>query len=178
MNIIWKMNGSLEPNTVAIQPQRNGVSLKQNWAIVSWYNYLLTVSVSSLQPLMWYSTVTLKQSQFQFPSFLMYSSICIQPPIQPGMGEGNGTPLQYCCPENPMDGGAWQAAVHGVPQSRTRLKRLGSSIAWNQTILQEQNLSLKILGTTEKRDRYLCHIVPRSETQKIAFLLILSQLER
>ena len=29
-------------------------------------------------------------------------------------GEGNGTPLQYCCPENPMDGGAWWAAVHGV----------------------------------------------------------------
>ena len=29
-------------------------------------------------------------------------------------GEGNGTPLQYSCLENPMDGGAWQAAVHGV----------------------------------------------------------------
>ena len=29
-------------------------------------------------------------------------------------GEGNGAPLQYCCPENPMDGRAWQAAVHGV----------------------------------------------------------------
>ena len=29
-------------------------------------------------------------------------------------GEGNGTPLQYFCLENPMDGGAWQAAVHGV----------------------------------------------------------------
>ena len=32
-------------------------------------------------------------------------------------GEGNGTPLQYCCPENPMDGGAWWAAVHGVAKS-------------------------------------------------------------
>ena len=32
-------------------------------------------------------------------------------------GEGNGTPLQYCCPENPMDGGAWWAAVHGVAGS-------------------------------------------------------------
>ena len=42
-------------------------------------------------------------------------------------GEGSGTPLQYCCPENPMDGGAWWAAVHGVAQSRTRLKRLSSS---------------------------------------------------
>ena len=36
-------------------------------------------------------------------------------------GEGNGTPLQYFRLENPMDGGAWQAAVHGVAKSRTRL---------------------------------------------------------
>ena len=36
-------------------------------------------------------------------------------------GEGNGTPLQYCCLENPMDGGAWWAAVHGVAKSQTRL---------------------------------------------------------
>ena len=34
-------------------------------------------------------------------------------------GEGNGTPLQYSCLENPMDRGAWQATVHGVEQSRT-----------------------------------------------------------
>ena len=36
-------------------------------------------------------------------------------------GEGNGNPLQYCCLENPMDGGAWWATVHGIPKSRTRL---------------------------------------------------------
>ena len=36
-------------------------------------------------------------------------------------GEGYGTPLQYSCLENPMDGGAWWAAVHGVSKSRTRL---------------------------------------------------------
>ena len=36
-------------------------------------------------------------------------------------GEGDGTPLQYSCLENPMDGGAWWAAVHGVARSRTRL---------------------------------------------------------
>ena len=36
--------------------------------------------------------------------------------------EGDGTPLQHSCLENPMDGGAWWAAVHGVTQSRTRLK--------------------------------------------------------
>ena len=34
-------------------------------------------------------------------------------------GEGEGTPLQYSCLENPMDGGAWWAAVHGVAKSRT-----------------------------------------------------------
>ena len=37
------------------------------------------------------------------------------------IGEGNGTPLQYSCLENPMGGGAWWAAVHGVAESRTRL---------------------------------------------------------
>ena len=41
--------------------------------------------------------------------------------------EGNGNLLQYSCLENPMDGGAWWAAVHGVAQSRTRLKQLSSS---------------------------------------------------
>ena len=37
------------------------------------------------------------------------------------LGEGNGTPLQYSCLENAMDGGAWWAAVHGVAKSQTRL---------------------------------------------------------
>ena len=36
-----------------------------------------------------------------------------------GNGEGNGTQLQYSCLENPMDGGAWKAAVHGVAKSWT-----------------------------------------------------------
>ena len=35
--------------------------------------------------------------------------------------EGNGTPLQYSCLENPMDGGAWNAAVHGIAEGWTRL---------------------------------------------------------
>ena len=42
-------------------------------------------------------------------------------PSSPSSGEGNGTPLQYSCLENPMDGGAWKAAVHGVTEGRTRL---------------------------------------------------------
>ena len=44
-----------------------------------------------------------------------------------GIGEGNGNPLQCSCLENPRDRGAWWAAVYGVAQSRTQLKRLSSS---------------------------------------------------
>jgi len=43
------------------------------------------------------------------------------------IGEGNGNPLQYSCLGNPKDGGAWWAAVYGVTQSWTGLKRLSSS---------------------------------------------------
>ena len=43
------------------------------------------------------------------------------------IGEGNGNPLQCSHLENPRDGRAWWAAIYGVPQSRTRLKRLSSS---------------------------------------------------
>ena len=44
------------------------------------------------------------------------------------IGEGNGNPFQCSCLENPRDGGAWWAAVHGVAQSQTRLKRLSSRV--------------------------------------------------
>ena len=44
------------------------------------------------------------------------------------IGEGNGNPLQCSCLENPRDGGAWWAAVYGVAQGRTRLKRLSSNV--------------------------------------------------
>ena len=49
------------------------------------------------------------------------------PPHRLYSGEGNGNPLQCSCLENPKVGGAWWAAVYGVAQSRTRLKRLSSS---------------------------------------------------
>ena len=39
------------------------------------------------------------------------------PESERSSGEGNGNPLQYSCPENPMDRGVWQATVHGVQQS-------------------------------------------------------------
>ena len=52
-------------------------------------------------------------------SIVLLLEISIRLPLAPG--EGNGTPHQYSCLENPMDGGAWWAVVHGVAMSRTRL---------------------------------------------------------
>ena len=64
------------------------------------------------------------------------------------VGEGNGNPLQGSCLENPRDGGAWWAAVYGVAQSRTRLKRLSSSSSSKQwkdiSCLRIRRLSIKM----------------------------------
>ena len=61
--------------------------------------------------------------------------------------EGNGNPLQYSCLENPRDGGAWWAAISGVAQNRTWLKRLSSSsiYAYNTTLVAESEEELKSL---------------------------------
>ena len=65
------------------------------------------------------------------------------------IGEGNGNPLQCYCLENPRDGGAWWAAVYGIAQSRTRLKRLSSSsssrtVTWRKPELGRWELKNKI----------------------------------
>ena len=65
-------------------------------------------------------------------------------------GEGNGNPLQYSCPENPGDRGAWWAAIYGIAQSRTRLKQLSSSssssrYADDTTLITESEEELKSL---------------------------------
>ena len=66
-----------------------------------------------------YSGQSKKESLIFAVSFGDHSLSCI--------GEGNGNPLQCSCLENPRDGGAWWAAVYGVAQSQTSLKRLSSS---------------------------------------------------
>ena len=50
------------------------------------------------------------------------------------IGQGNGSPLQCSCLENPRDSGAWWAAVYGVTQSWTELKRLSSSSSWGEEL--------------------------------------------
>ena len=63
------------------------------------------------------------------------------------IGEGNGNPLQCSCLENPRDGGAGWAAVSGVAQSRTRLKRLSSSSSSSRYFREELKLwSKPVLG--------------------------------
>ena len=66
-------------------------------------------------------------------------------------GEGSGTPLQYSCLENPMDGGAWQAAVHGVAKSQIRLSGFTFTFhfhAWEKEMATHSSvLAWRIPGT-------------------------------
>ena len=80
-------------------------------------------------------------------------------------GEGNGNPLQCSCLENPRDGGAWWAAVYGVAQSRTRLKRLSSS---SHSFSSKQQMSFNFMAPVTIRsdfgawenEVYHCFIFP------------------
>ena len=75
------------------------------------------------------------------------------------IGEGNGNPLQCSCLENPRDGGSWWAAVCGVTQSRTRLKRLSSSSS-NECI-NERGTATEYYSATKKRvctDTFRCSL--------------------
>ena len=67
-----------------------------------------------------------------------FSLVCI--------GEGNGNPLQCSCLENPRDRGAWWAAVYGIAQYLTRLKRLSSSssrhVTWGSSVTLLESILL------------------------------------
>ena len=58
------------------------------------------------------------------------------------LGGGHGNPLQCSCLENPRDGGAWWASGYGVAQSRTRLKRLSSSISFVEKAMATHSSTL------------------------------------
>ena len=68
-------------------------------------------------------------------------------------GEGNGTPLQYSCLENPMDRGAWWTAVHGISKSRTRLSDFTFTLYFHalekETATHSSVLAWRIPGTGE-----------------------------
>ena len=73
------------------------------------------------------------------------------------IGEGNGNPLQCSCLEKPRDGEAWWAAVYGVAQSRTWLKRLSSSNSWFQNV--NETKTIRGLSNNSIRDycSYSCY---------------------
>ena len=80
------------------------------------------------------------------------------------MGEGNGTPLQYSCLENPMDGGAWWAAVHGVVKSQTRLRDF--TFTFHFHALEEESESEVAQSCPTLRDPMDC-ILPGSSIHGI-----------
>ena len=70
-----------------------------------------------------------------------------------GLGEGNGTPLQYSCLENPMDRGAWWAAVRGATEGRTRLSNFAFTFHFHalekEVATHSSVLAWRIPGTGE-----------------------------
>ena len=69
----------------------------------------------------WFFTIFLLCHQIFLLILVMFLLASVYIVLSFVIGEGSGTPLHYSCLENPMDGGAWQAAVHGVAKSQTRL---------------------------------------------------------
>ena len=79
-------------------------------------------------------------------------------------GEGNGNPLLYSCLENPMDGGAWWAAVHGVANSQTRVTSLSlfTFMHWRR---KWQPTPLFLPGESQGRQSLVgCHLWGRTES--------------
>ena len=72
------------------------------------------------------------------------------PGLRRSPGEGNGNPLQYCCLENSMDGGAWWATVHRVAKSRTRLSDLTFYFKSYQ-----RDIRITVTNTARKHYRHL-----------------------
>ena len=91
-----------------------------------------------------------------YPAYLYYH-------LHNGLVEGNGTPLQYSCLENPMDGGAWWAAVHGVAKSRTRLATsLFTFMHWRR---KWQPTQVFLPGESQGRESLVsCHLWGRTES--------------
>ena len=96
--------------------------------------------------------------------------------------EGNGSPFQCSCLENPRDGGAWGAAVYGVEQSQTRLEQLGSSssssrVPWtarrsSQSLLKEINPECSLEGLVLKlKLQYFSYQMQRTDSLEKTLML-------
>ena len=87
------------------------------------------------------------------PTGYSEKKMCVCIYIYTYTGEGDGTPLQYSCLENPVDRGAWWAAVHGVAKSRARLSGFTFTIHFHalekETTTHSSVLAWRIPGTGE-----------------------------
>ena len=96
---------------------------------------------------------TLNEITIILYKFLQRKEICFMRQTCFIHGEGNGTPLQYSCLENLMDGGAWKAAVHGVAEGQTRLRDFTFTFHFHalekEMATHSSVLSWKIPGTGE-----------------------------
>ena len=80
-------------------------------------------------------------------------------------GKGNGTPLQYSCLENPMDGGAWWAAVHGVAKSQTQLRDLTFTFHFRALEKEMATPSVFLPGESQGRQSQVgCHLWGHTES--------------
>ena len=80
-------------------------------------------------------------------------------------GEGNGTPLQYSCLENPRDGGAWWAAVYGVAQSWTRLSNFTFTFHFHALEKEMATHSSVLAGESQgQRSLVGCRLWGRTES--------------
>ena len=98
------------------------------------YSNTLAWKISWQRSLVGYSPWSCEESDTTEWIHLHFSLSCFR--------EGKGNPLQCSCLENPRDGGVWWAAIYGVSQSWTRLKRLSSSSRTNQNRNNERYLGL------------------------------------
>ena len=96
------------PHTFFFWYAENFIALKESFILANW----LILNVSCISYLLLHNTLPSTRGLKQQTFIIVLGCLA---------GEGNGTPLQYSCLENPMDGGAWWAAVHGVAKSQTRL---------------------------------------------------------
>ena len=82
--------------------------------------------------------------------------------VEKSSKEGNGTPLQYSCLENPMDGEAWKAAVHGVTEGQTRLSNFTLSFHFHAL---EKEMAVFLPGESQGRGSLVgCCLWGRTES--------------
>ena len=113
--LAWEIPWTQEPGGL----QSLGFSKRSDWALRPFY-------VSLILMLIQVTSIT-ENNLLKWISLLPCSYKSKKHSNTPNTREGNGTPLLCSCLENPRDGGAWWAAVSGVAESRTRLKRRSSS---------------------------------------------------